>query len=106
MKEDSTLPTSHARVSRPLQRIRNSADRMARIEQILDFTRARIGGGIPLEPRPMELQTLASQLVEEFEGAVPVPVVLKVRGDTRGAWDPDRLAITLPRHPAAREHAR
>jgi signal transduction histidine kinase len=65
------------------------------IEQILDFTRARIGGGIPLEPRTVELQTLASQLVEELEGAAPVPVVLEVRGDTRGEWDADRLGQVL-----------
>jgi signal transduction histidine kinase len=87
---------ANARVTRPLQRIRNSADRMARmIEQILDFTRARIGGGIPLERRSVELQTLATQLVEELEGAAPVPVALNVRGDTRGEWDPDRLGQVL-----------
>jgi PAS domain S-box-containing protein len=87
---------ANARVSRPLQRIRNSADRMARmIEQILDFTRARIGGGIPLEPRPVQLQTLARQLVEELEGAAPVPVALNVRGDTAGEWDADRLGQVL-----------
>jgi signal transduction histidine kinase len=65
------------------------------IEQILDFTRARIGGGIPIQPAPVDLQSLAGQLVEEFEGAAPQQIHLESVGDTRGEWDDDRLAQVI-----------
>jgi PAS domain S-box-containing protein len=84
------------RIAVPIQRIRNSADRMARmIEQILDLTRARIGGGIPVDPSPLDLRELAGQLVQEAEGAAPQPLVLDATGDTRGEWDGDRLAQVM-----------
>ncbi len=84
------------RIAVPAQRIRASADRMARmITQILDFTRARIGGGIPVEPAAMDLDGLARQLVEELTGAAAQPIVLESIGDTRGTWDRDRLGQVL-----------
>ena len=87
---------SNERILRPIQRIRNSADRMTRmIEQILDFTRARIGGGIPIELQRADLHALAAQLVEELEGAAPVAIELRATGDTVGAWDADRLGQVL-----------
>jgi signal transduction histidine kinase len=83
-------------IVRPLQRIRNSAQRMTRmIEQILDFTRARLGGGIPIEPEPMSLETLTTQLVEEFETTAPRRIAFEWRGDTHGEWDGDRLAQVI-----------
>jgi PAS domain S-box-containing protein len=84
------------RIARPLQRIRNSAERMTRmIEQILDFTRARMGRGIPIVPRAFDLRELASQLVEEVEGAAAQQVVVDASGNTRGEWDSDRLAQVI-----------
>jgi signal transduction histidine kinase len=83
-------------VARPVQRIRSSAERMTRmIEQILDFTRARLGGGIPVEPKPMSLSALATQLAEEFEAGAPHPITLESHGDTHGEWDSDRLAQVI-----------
>jgi signal transduction histidine kinase len=82
--------------ARPIRRIQSNAARMARmIEQILDFTRARIGGGIPIEPKPTSLKDLASQLVEELEPAVSRRIVLESHGDTHGEWDSDRLAQVI-----------
>jgi PAS domain S-box-containing protein len=87
---------TNERISRPIERIRTSADRMTRmIEQILDFTRARIGGGIPIEPAPVDLTDLASDLVEELTGAAAQEIVLESSGDPRGEWDSDRLAQVL-----------
>jgi signal transduction histidine kinase len=84
------------RVSRPIQRIQTSAARMTRmIEQLLDFTRARIGGGIPIEPAPLDLHDLAEQLVQEMEGASRQQIELEASGDTRGEWDSDRLGQVL-----------
>ncbi len=80
------------RIARPAQKIRASVDRMARmIEQILDFTRARLGGGIPVEPTAMDLHGLARQLVDELADLAPQPILLEAVGDTRGMWDRDRL---------------
>lgn len=77
-------------------RIRNSAGRMARmIEQILDFTRARLGGGIPIRPAPVELATLARTIVAEVQSGTERSIELSIEGDTRGEWDPDRLEQVL-----------
>lgn len=81
------------RLSRPIQRIRSSAERMSRmIEQILDLTRARIGGGIPIEPTAIDLHALATSLVDELESAAPQPILVESSGDMLGQWDGDRLA--------------
>lgn len=84
------------RLGRPLKRIRGSVDRMTRmIEQVLDFTRARLGRGIPLHRRPLDLRVLVEQLVDEVQSATSQAIELTVRGDTVGAWDGDRLAQVL-----------
>ncbi|HYJ11890.1 MAG TPA: GAF domain-containing protein, partial [Polyangiaceae bacterium] len=53
------------RVERTLKRIRNSGERMARmVAQLLDLTRIRSGGGIQVEPRPVDLLVLVSSVME------------------------------------------
>jgi signal transduction histidine kinase len=76
-----------------VQRIATSADRMQRmISDLLDFTRATVGGGIPLERRPTSLCALVETTLEEFELTHPGRVVSTcARGMTEGVWDPDRL---------------
>lgn len=84
------------RITRPIERIRTSAGRMERmIEQILDFTRARIGGGIPVKPIKVDLRRLAQQLVEELESAASQKIILEARGALVGQWDGDRLAQVI-----------
>lgn len=77
-----------------VRRISRSADRMARmITDLLDFTRARTGGGIPLRRRPGELVDLVRNTLEEFEVTHPGRIVLSHgRGPYAGEWDLDRLA--------------
>ncbi len=71
-------------------RIRRSAARMRRmIEQLLDLTRARLGGGVPIVPAPANLGVIARHVVDEFAGRV---VQLECRDDLDGVWDADRLA--------------
>ena len=73
-------------------RIRKSGQRMTRmISELLDFTRARLGGGFPIEPRPADLREICRAVVQEFEG----PIELEITGDVTGLWDPDRLAEAL-----------
>jgi PAS domain S-box-containing protein len=87
---------TNERVFVPVQRIRRSADRMTRmIEQILDLTRARLGGGIPIAPSDVDLAALADQLAQELEGAAAQQIVVEAAGDMRGHWDRDRLAQAI-----------
>ena len=75
-----------------VSRIVESSGRMTRmILQLLDFTRVRLGGGIPLETKPIDLRDVYRDVVEEFGTAVRV----EVEGDVTGTWDPDRLTEAL-----------
>jgi sigma-B regulation protein RsbU (phosphoserine phosphatase) len=75
-------------------RIARSADRMSKmISQLLDFTRARLGGGITIDPRPMDLADVCAEVIAEIETAHPDRTVLfDTDVDTRGLWDRERLA--------------
>lgn len=79
---------------KPLARILNSGDRMTRmIDQLLDFTRVRLGAGLALARARVDLGQLLRQVVDELEGAHPeARVSLECRGDASGEWDADRLA--------------
>jgi signal transduction histidine kinase len=82
-----------ARADRALDRIVSSGHRMSLlIDQLLDFTRARSGGGIDVAPREADLAAIVRQAIDELEVAHPDWVVrYDVRGSTRGSWDVDRL---------------
>lgn len=81
------------RNAKPLSRILSSGQRMSRmIDQLLDFTRARAGGGIAVQPREVNLADLCSQAVGELELVYPEREIrCDFEGDQGGAWDPDRL---------------
>jgi signal transduction histidine kinase len=82
-----------ARADRALDRIVSSGHRMSLlIDQLLDFTRARSGGGIDVDPREADLAEIVRQAIDELEAAHPGWVIRHdVRGSTRGSWDVDRL---------------
>jgi PAS domain-containing protein len=61
------------------------------ITQLLEFTRARLGGGFPLEPKPVDLREVCRNVVEEFEASIE----MEMEGDLTGTWDEDRLAEVL-----------
>ena len=77
-----------------LTRLGSSARRMERmIAQLLDFTRARSGGGIALLREPSDLGAICAQAVEELRTANPKRAIdMSVTGDTGGLWDTDRMA--------------
>lgn len=77
-----------------IARIQNAAERATRmIRDLLDFTEARLGGGIAVEVRPLCLHTLVRQAVDEVESAHPGrDVEVWTHGDGRGQGDADRLA--------------
>lgn len=58
--------------NRVLSMMRESLDRIeALVENVLDFARGRLGGGISLDRRPTNVHTLLSQAVGEIRSANP-----------------------------------
>ena len=73
-----------------LRSARSSQARM--IEQLLDFTQIRVGGGLPLQPTRLDLEEVCCRVKDELEAANPErSVVVEVKGDVAGDWDHDRL---------------
>ena len=77
--------------------VRSSGERMGRmIDQLLDFTRARLGEGIPLDRDTVDLGALAAEAVAEARSsATSCDLRLTTTGDTVGSWDRDRLGQVL-----------
>lgn len=80
-----------------VRRVVTSAERMERmIADLLDFTRGRLGSGIPTVPRPANLRRICQHVLEELGAGNPQRELrLRARGDCHGEWDPDRLAQLL-----------
>ncbi|WP_257455280.1 ATP-binding protein [Archangium lipolyticum] len=81
-------------VTRSASRILSSAERATRmIRDLLDFTQARLGGGISLERQPTDLRLLVQQVLEEVELAWPERhLEVRQQGSAWGEWDSDRMA--------------
>jgi len=75
------------------RRIARSAQQAIRlIDQLLDLTRSRLGGGISIDPRKVDLQEICRQVLDETELAHPDrPLRIETTGDVIGMWDRDRL---------------
>jgi PAS domain S-box-containing protein len=82
------------RNAKPLTRIVNSGERMTRmIDQLLDFTRIRLQGDIPVAPEPSDLRAIVRQVMDELDDTTPgCTLRLDASGDTQGGWDGDRLS--------------
>ncbi|QDE65809.1 hybrid sensor histidine kinase/response regulator [Myxococcus xanthus] len=82
------------RQERQAQRIRSSADRATRmIRDLLDFTRARQGTGLPVYPQPMDLHEVVRTVLDEVHAGWPDRrLETECTGSGAGTWDPDRLA--------------
>ena len=81
------------RRGRVVARIINSAQRMERmIGDLLDLTRTRLGGSLPLKRRPANLQQVCEEAMMEIRAGHPDAVLrFHANGDLRGEWDADRL---------------
>lgn len=77
-----------------VKRLENSTNRMARmVEQLLDVTRARLGSGIPIARRDIDLSALVSGVLEELALAYPKATFeVSVPPGITGTWDPDRIS--------------
>ncbi|KFE64875.1 hypothetical protein DB31_1893 [Hyalangium minutum] len=88
---------SDERHRQSVQRILLAAERASRmIRDLLDFTRARQGGGILIERRALDLPVLVRAVVDELGAVYPNrSIVVEHSGHGAGTWDPDRLEQVL-----------
>jgi signal transduction histidine kinase len=79
------------------ERILSSGRRMTEmIDQLLDLSRARLSGGIPVATQPVDLRALAERIVGELRISAPSAVIeTSASGDLYGEWDEGRLAQVL-----------
>jgi signal transduction histidine kinase len=62
------------------------------IEQILDLTRSRLGGGLEMRPSSMDLCAMLTGIVNELRIAHPARTIhLRCPPSVLGSWDRDRL---------------
>lgn len=85
---------AHAKTA---SRIINSTTRMDEmIGDLLDFTRSRLGGGIPIVRAQMDLEAICRQTVDEITAFRPSCVVhFDASGELHGKWDRGRIAQML-----------
>jgi signal transduction histidine kinase len=79
------------------ERVHRAAERMERmISAVLDFTRSRLGDGIPVARALVDMAELTRSVVAELELAHPGRKIgLDCRGNLWGHWDPDRVAQAI-----------
>jgi signal transduction histidine kinase len=79
------------------ERIRRAARRMSTmIEQLVDFTRGELGGGIPVQPVATSFDAVLKAVVDEVVAAHRgAEIVVETSGELSGAWDGERLHQAL-----------
>jgi PAS domain S-box-containing protein len=82
------------RQAKSVARLVAAAERATRMTRdLLDFTQARLGGGIPIDRKALDVHATVRQVLEEVQAAHPERVIdFRCSGDGQGAWDGDRLA--------------
>jgi signal transduction histidine kinase len=79
------------------ERIVSIGERMHHmVGDLLDFTRSRLGGQIPIERHASDLGKTVREAADEFTTAHPgVSVRVEITGDLRGRWDDQRIRQAL-----------
>jgi signal transduction histidine kinase len=87
-------PGDSEMVRRTAARMCSSGDRMGRmIEDMLDFARGRLAGGIPVRIEQMNLESVVRRVLQEQRPAHPDRTIdVQFEGDPMGDGDPERLA--------------
>ncbi|MFY2558308.1 ATP-binding protein [Corallococcus terminator] len=85
------------RTLRSVLRIQASAERAVRMtHDLLDLTQVRLGGGLPIHRRPVDLHELTQQVIDELQMSHSERRFrVESDGDAAGEWDPDRIAQML-----------
>jgi signal transduction histidine kinase len=78
---------------RSVERIQTSSQRATRlINQMMEWTQASIGGGLPIQRRRVDLLVVVRQTLAEVHAANPTRhFQTELQGEASGEWDPDRL---------------
>ena len=94
MVETKELPEPHLTLA---TRIVSSSMRMNRmVGALLDFTRSRLGGGIPITPAAMNMGKAVHDVVHEIRGGPTRPKIeIDARGSLEGEWDCERMTQVL-----------
>ncbi len=94
MLETGELKEPHLTLMR---RIAASSTRMVNmVGALLDFTRSRLGGGIPIEREPMNMGKAVHDVVDEMAAAHPSRTIrVDARGELKGEWDCERISQVL-----------
>jgi two-component system, sensor histidine kinase and response regulator len=81
-------------VKQSATRMVSSGRRMSRmIDDMLDLTRARLGGGIPLRRQETDLSQIVQRVIQEAQVSFPQGrFEMRLEGELSGYWDADRLA--------------
>jgi signal transduction histidine kinase len=112
MLESDELEEPHRALA---ARIAHSATRtIEMVGDLLDFTRTRLGAGIPVLTADMNLEDVVRDVVDEISAAHPkCPIHVDAQGELRGLWDHGRISQALGNlignaariaHPAQRHH--
>ena len=93
MLRQLAVAANDARATRVLDRMKTSSRRMSRmIEQILDLTRSRLGGGLEMTFAETDLCAALTGIVDELRTSYPSRTVdLRCPPSLLGRWDRDRL---------------
>jgi signal transduction histidine kinase len=94
MLEASELEEPHRSLA---ARIAQSARRsVTMVGDLLDFTRSRLGGGIPVVRAEVDLGRVVREVADEIGAAYPAcPIHVDARDGERGSWDAARLTQAL-----------
>jgi signal transduction histidine kinase len=94
MLETQELPEPHLTLT---SRIVSASTRMNHmVGALLDFTRSRLGGGIPISPAKMNMGKVVHDVVDEISAAHPGRTIeVNARGALKGEWDCARMTQVL-----------
>ncbi|MFW6093247.1 MAG: ATP-binding protein [Pseudomonadota bacterium] len=94
LRRDESLDSHYTEMA---ARVRNSATRMnGMINDLLDFTRTRLGAGLPVYPEDVDLREIVEQEIGQLRSYNPAAeIVFEASGDLEGCWDPARLKQAL-----------
>ena len=83
--------------AKAIDRVRGSATRVGRIiDDLLSYTRTRLGDGIPIARAPCDLGPLVNKIADELRAGHPDATLdIRAEGDLCGEWDAARLEQVL-----------
>ncbi|HSI49846.1 MAG TPA: HAMP domain-containing sensor histidine kinase [Ideonella sp.] len=76
--------------------LRSVAQMKALLDDLVEYTRHRLGSGLPIDPADLQLDQFARETLDEIAAiSGGRELALEVRGDLRGEWDARRLHQVL-----------